>query len=114
MQQAQQICYKETLRSSDLRPGLWSGAFFLHKGPTRMEEENTGPSASRWKKKKKTSKIDGAVASSGLTPLEFMLELLHDERAALDDRKWAACHAAPYCHARISTVAHDGALILRH
>ena len=36
-----------------------------------------------------------------LMPLDFMLALLRDTEASLDDRKWAAYHAAPYCHARL-------------
>ena len=44
-----------------------------------------------------------------LMPLDFMLALLRDTEASLDDRKWAAYHAAPYCHPRLSTVeaGHD-------
>ena len=39
-----------------------------------------------------------------LMPLDFMLTLLRDTEASLDDRKWAAYHAAPYCHPRLSPV----------
>ncbi len=46
----------------------------------------------------------GAEDSESLMPLDFMLALLRDTEASLDDRKWAAYHAAPYCHPRLSPV----------
>ena len=45
----------------------------------------------------------GGKDPGDLMPLDFMLALLRDTEASLDDRKWAAYHAAPYCHARLST-----------
>jgi len=36
--------------------------------------------------------------------LEFMLNVLQDDLAPLDDRKWAAQNAAPYVHAKLSSV----------
>ena len=51
----------------------------------------------------------GGRDQADLMPLDFMLALLRDTEASLDDRKWAAYHAAPYCHARLSTsdAGHD-------
>ena len=43
----------------------------------------------------------GGKDPGDLMPLDFMLALLRDTEASLDDRKWAAYHAAPYCHARL-------------
>ena len=45
----------------------------------------------------------GGKDPGDLMPLDFMLALLRDTEASLDDRKWAAYHAAPYCHARLPT-----------
>ncbi|MEQ8639969.1 MAG: hypothetical protein RIE31_05080 [Alphaproteobacteria bacterium] len=43
------------------------------------------------------------VGDGGLTPLAFMLALMRDPEASLDNRKWAAQQAAPYLHARKGT-----------
>ena len=48
-----------------------------------------------------------AAASDGLSPLEFMLGVLRDERSSQDDRKWAAQNAAPYCHTRLQNTTLD-------
>jgi len=48
------------------------------------------------------------AASEGLTPLEFMLNVLRDETAAFDSRCWAAEKAAPYVHAKLASVEHTG------
>lgn len=45
-----------------------------------------------------------AIAASGLTPLDFMLGVMRDERNALDVRMDAAKSAAPYCHSKLSAV----------
>ena len=43
-------------------------------------------------------------------PLEFMLALLTapDEKVSMDDRKWAAMHAAPYCHRKMPIAIEGG------
>jgi len=50
------------------------------------------------------------VAASGLTPLDFMLNLMRDKKAKLEDRKWAAHAAAPYVHPRLmaTTIVGEG------
>jgi hypothetical protein len=45
------------------------------------------------------------IASSGLTPLDYMLQILRDETQPAENRMWAAVKAAPYVHARKSAVA---------
>ena len=45
-----------------------------------------------------------AAASLGITPLEYMLRVLHDEGAPPEDRQWAAEKAAPYVHAKLTSV----------
>ena len=49
-----------------------------------------------------------AIAESGLTPLDYMLAVLRDEEAPKEDRMWAAQHAAPYLHPRLSAIDHTG------
>lgn len=52
----------------------------------------------------KTAAINRAMVKDGLMPIDFMLALLRNEDAPLDDRKWAANAAAPYVHAKLSSV----------
>jgi hypothetical protein len=54
------------------------------------------------------AEIIAKAANSGLTPLEFMLEVLRDETKPFKDRFDAACHAAPYVHPRLAAVEHSG------
>ena len=51
---------------------------------------------------KATAKREAEIEASGLTPLNFMLNTLRDENASTEDRRWAAQHAAPYCHPRLA------------
>jgi hypothetical protein len=44
------------------------------------------------------------AASTGLTPLDYMLDILRNPDATEEDRKWAAANAAPYMHAKLSSV----------
>jgi len=37
----------------------------------------------------------------GLMPLDYMLQVLRDEESSSTDRRWAACAAAPYVHAKL-------------
>jgi hypothetical protein len=53
---------------------------------------------------KATQKRQAEIAASGLTPLDFMLEVLRDPGSAMEDRKWAAERAAPYVHPRLSAI----------
>lgn len=57
---------------------------------------------------KRTREIADNAASEGLTPLEYMLDVLRNECADPKDRMWAAEKAAPYVHARLATVEHKG------
>ncbi len=59
-------------------------------------------------------KREKEIAASGLTPLDYMLSVLRDSKATPENRKWAAGAAAPYCHPRLSSVDHTGALNLKH
>lgn len=45
-----------------------------------------------------------AVERGGITPLDFMLEVLRNEGLPHDMRMDAAKAAAPYCHARLNSI----------
>ena len=51
---------------------------------------------------KATAAREAEVEASGMTPLDYMLDILRDENASTEDRKWAAQHAAPYVHPRLA------------
>jgi len=48
------------------------------------------------------------IASSGLTPLDYMLSLLRDETRTTECRFEAAKAAAPYIHPRLNATTHSG------
>ncbi len=53
---------------------------------------------------KATARREAEIAASGLTPLEYMLQVLRDEDSKDEDRKWAATTAAPYVHPRLQPI----------
>lgn len=57
---------------------------------------------------KATQEQRDAVAASGKTPLEYMLDVMRDAGADESKRLDAAKAAAPYVHARLSAVEHSG------
>lgn len=57
---------------------------------------------------KRTAETAAAAEASGLTPLDYMLEVLRDEAQPKEDRMWAAEKAAPYVHAKLASVEHKG------
>ena len=57
---------------------------------------------------KATAVREAEIAASGLTPLEYMLGVMRDEKAAPEDRQWAAGNAAPYVHPRIQPIVYRG------
>ena len=62
---------------------------------------------------KKTEEQASAIADSGLTPLDYMLSVLRDERNEPSVRLDAANKAAPYVHSKLATVDHkssDGSM----
>lgn len=61
----------------------------------------------------KTRKAADKAAEQGLTPLDYMLQVLRDEGQPKVDRMWAAEKAAPYVHAKLAAVDHtssDGSM----
>lgn len=57
---------------------------------------------------KRTREVAEKAAKAGLTPLEYMLNVLRDDLADPKDRMWAAEKAAPYIHAKLASVEHKG------
>ncbi len=51
-----------------------------------------------------TARREREIAESGLTPLEYMLGVMRDEKADKEDRQWAATTAAPYVHPRLQPI----------
>lgn len=52
----------------------------------------------------KTREIAEAAAQDGVTPLEYMLNVLRDEKADDQTKRWAAEKAAPYVHPRLNSI----------
>lgn len=53
---------------------------------------------------RKTAETQAAVEASGLTPLEYLLSVMRDVGADEQRRVAAANMAAPYVHARLSSI----------
>lgn len=53
---------------------------------------------------KRTEARETIIAKAKITPLEYMLQVLEDELADPQDRRWAAKEAAPYVHAKLASV----------
>ncbi|PYE98919.1 hypothetical protein C8J35_103520 [Rhizobium sp. PP-F2F-G38] len=49
---------------------------------------------------RRTVEVLDRALSRGLSPVEYMLNMMRDEAAKPDDRAWAAEKAAPYVHPR--------------
>jgi hypothetical protein len=57
---------------------------------------------------KATASREADIKAEGLTPLDYMLQVLRDETAEKADRMWAAEKAAPYVHPKLASVEHMG------
>ncbi len=73
--------------------------------PGQSGNPNGRPKGSR---NKASAKREAEIEASGLTPLGFMLDILRDEDASMEDRRWAAQHAAVYCHPRLAQQRFEG------
>lgn len=58
---------------------------------------------------KKTAETRAAVEASGMTPLEYMLHVMRDAGEDSPRRLAAAAAAAPYVHAKLSSIELTGA-----
>ncbi|KPF74555.1 hypothetical protein IP68_12370 [Blastomonas sp. AAP25] len=73
----------------------------------------TGAGRPKGARSAKTLAQTKAVEASGLTPLDFMLSVMRDEKNEQAVRLDAANKAAPYVHAKLATVDHkssDGSM----
>lgn len=59
-----------------------------------------------------TEERQAAIAATGETPLDYMLRILRDPATDAQRRDAMAKAAAPYCHAQLSSIKHDGSLKL--
>jgi hypothetical protein len=57
---------------------------------------------------KKTAETQAAVEASGMTPLEYMLHVMRDVGEDSPRRLAAATAAAPYVHAKLSSIELTG------
>jgi hypothetical protein len=57
---------------------------------------------------RRTREIANACIESGLTPLEYMLQIMRDIRQQQPDRLRAAESAAPYIHPKLAAIQHSG------
>lgn len=57
---------------------------------------------------RKTRKIAEKAAETGVTPLEFMLEIMRDEQQDIKLRAEMAKSAAPFMHPRLESIAVTG------
>lgn len=55
-------------------------------------------------KNKTTAAREAAIAATGLTPLEYMLNAMRDETLEHRDRMYAANAAAPYVHPKLANI----------
>jgi hypothetical protein len=57
---------------------------------------------------RKTREIAERAAKDGLTPLEYFMTILRNEKAPDAERFAAAKEAAPYIHPKLAAVQHSG------
>ncbi len=48
------------------------------------------------------------------TPLAYMLQVLRDPKSTAEQKQWAAETAAPYCHAKLTSLELTGEVVLCH
>ena len=56
----------------------------------------------------KTREIADKAASEGITPVEYMLDVMRDESAEPSRRDDMAKAAAPYVHPKLAAIEHSG------
>lgn len=59
---------------------------------------------------KATARREREIAKSGITPLEYMLKVMRNEKADVSRRDDMAKAAAPYVHPKLSSLQHRGAV----
>jgi Family of unknown function (DUF5681) len=69
--------------------------------PGTSGNPNGRPKGSR---NRRTAALVDAAQASGEMPLDFLLRVMRDDALALERRIEAAKAAAPYCHAKLSSI----------
>ncbi len=82
----------------------------LLKKPRDKTEEYKRRGRKRGSLTVRTQELLAEAVNKGITPLEFLLNVMRDEAADFKDRFEAAVHAAPYMHPRLATMQHTGAI----
>jgi hypothetical protein len=59
---------------------------------------------------KASAQREAEVAASGLTPLDYMLSVLRNDKNTDEMRLDAANKAAPYVHPRLNAIQHSGSI----
>lgn len=57
---------------------------------------------------KRTREIATKAMQEGMTPIEYLLGVMRDEKADPAARFEAAKAAAPYCHPKLAAIEHSG------
>jgi hypothetical protein len=60
------------------------------------------------KKNTRSQEIANQQRAGGITPLEYMLQILRDEKETPEVRMEAAQSAAPFMHSRLQSIQHTG------
>lgn len=63
---------------------------------------------------KANAEREAAIRSSGLTPLDYMLQTLRDPESDKDSKRWAAQAAAPFCHPKLANIEANISATLNH
>jgi hypothetical protein len=79
------------------------------KSPGRPKGTPKTGGRKRGTRNKRTRALQERLVASGMDPLAFMLSLMRNRKAPLEMRFEAAKQAAPYCHAKLSAIEHNGA-----
>ena len=62
----------------------------------------------------RTREIADKALSEGISPLDYMLQMLRDTNETQANRMWAAEKAAPYVHPKLAAVEHSGEVEHKH
>ena len=83
-----------------------------HGGARKGAGRKKGAVASTTKAKRKLA--HELLKDGDLSPLEYMLKIMRDEKQPTDKRFAAAKESAPYLHPRLAAVEHSGTMTISH